>query len=128
MGLSLDRLTRPRNTMVTNFFIIAPLDVAGKKPSRYAIPPDEELGSRQRCCRGDLRGKEREKKGKNPSRLQRGRRGEVEGDGGAVRGGLRLAAEGGGGRRGGRRHVPPLEIRTFASGSELLMEEGGSQP
>lgn len=115
--------------MVTNFFIIAKLEVAGKKLSRYAILPDEELGSRQQRCRGDLGGKEREKKEKNHWLAVR-EGGEVEGDGGAERGGLRLAAEegGGGGAGGGgeRRHVPPLEIRSFASGSELLMEEGGS--
>lgn len=72
----------------------------------------------------------RERKGKKKEKtlsLAVREGGEVEGDGGAERGGLRLAAEGGGGR-GGRRHVPPLEIRSFASGSELLMEEGGSQP
>lgn len=81
-----------------------------------------DSGAAEETCEG----KKGEKKEKTLSLAVR-EGGEVEGDGGAERGGLRLAAEGGGGR-GGRRHVPPLEIRSFASGSELLMEEGGSQP
>lgn len=51
MGLSFERLTRPRNTMVTNFFIIVPLDAAGTGTKPLCHPfPGEELGSRQRCA------------------------------------------------------------------------------
>lgn len=75
MGLSFERLTRPRNTMVTNFFIIVPLDAAGTGTKPLCHPfPGEELGSRQRCahleekkkycCRGDLGGKEKKKRKK----------------------------------------------------------------
>lgn len=96
---------------------------------RYAVLPDEELGSRQRRCGEDLAGKERKKR-KNPLACSEGG-GERETEGLSEEVSDWPLKEVGGRKRRGRRrrHVPPLERRSFASGSELLMEEeGGSQP
>lgn len=104
----MERLTRPRSTSVTNFFIVAPSDVAGEKQSRYAALPDKEVGSRQRCCRGDSGGKGRKKNKKRE----------------------KTHSEGGGREEGAdwplEEEKGKEEEGSLASGSELLME-GGSQ-
>lgn len=48
MGFSLERLTRPRNTMVTNFFIIALLLLQAREPN--VTPSRENPSNSERCA------------------------------------------------------------------------------